>query len=58
VKIHKLIIRNYKIFHDRTIILNDDINIFVGDNDSGKSTILDALSIVTSFRLNGAALDR
>lgn len=26
--------------------MNDDINIFVGENDSGKTTILEALSMV------------
>lgn len=58
MKITKLIIKNYKIFRCRTIILNENINIFVGDNDSGKSTILEALSIVTCSRLNGVSLDR
>lgn len=40
------------------IELNDDINIFVGENDSGKSTILEAVSIVTTGRLNGVAFER
>ena len=58
MKIKKLLIKNYKIFRNRYIQLNDNVNIFVGDNDSGKSTILEALSIVTCCRLNGVGLDR
>ena len=33
--------------------MNSHINIFVGENDSGKTTILEALSIVLTGRLNG-----
>jgi putative ATP-dependent endonuclease of OLD family len=34
------------------------MNIFVGDNDSGKSTLLEALTILTSGKLNGFAFER
>lgn len=56
--IKKLLVRNYKLLKDVTIELNEDINIFVGENDSGKSTVLEALSIITSGKLNGYAFDR
>lgn len=56
--IKKLVVKNYKLLKDVTIELNKDINIFVGENDSGKSTILEALSIITSGKLNGYAFDR
>lgn len=56
--IKKLVLKNYKLLKDVTIELNKDINIFVGENDSGKSTILEALSIITSGKLNGYAFDR
>ena len=46
MKIEKLIIKNYKLFNDIAIEMNSDVNIFVGENDSGKTTILEALSIV------------
>lgn len=58
MSIKKLLIRNYKLISDAVIELNDDINIFVGENDSGKSTILEALSIVTTGKLNGYAFDK
>jgi len=37
---------NFKIFKDETILCNKELNIFVGDNATGKSTILQALDIV------------
>ena len=39
---------NFKIFKDETILCNKELNIFVGDNATGKSTILQALDIVLS----------
>ncbi len=49
VKINKLIIENFKKFRYRLDVdFNDEINIFIGDNESGKSTILKALEYVTS----------
>ena len=56
--INKLVIKNYKLIRDIVIPLNPDINIFVGENDAGKSTILEALSILTSGKLNGFAFER
>ncbi len=56
--IRKLLIRNYKSIENTVINLNEDINIFVGENDSGKSTILEALSIVTTGKVNGYAFER
>jgi len=41
VKAIKLI--NFKKFRDELLEFNDDVNIFVGDNNAGKSTILEAL---------------
>ncbi|MCR4646207.1 MAG: AAA family ATPase [Oscillospiraceae bacterium] len=56
--ISKLIVKNYKLLKDVNLDLNERINIFVGENDSGKSTILEVLSIITSGRLNGYAFER
>lgn len=58
MKIKKLVIKNYKLIRDIVIPLNPDINIFVGENDAGKSTILEALSILTTGKLNGFAFER
>lgn len=56
MKITKLYIQNYKQIKCGTFTVNSDINIFVGENDSGKSTILEAISILSSGKLNGYAL--
>jgi AAA15 family ATPase/GTPase len=38
--IERLIIKNFKIFDEFELILNPDLNIIVGDNEAGKSTVL------------------
>ncbi len=56
--IKKILVKNYKLLEDTVFNVKPDINIFVGENDSGKSTILEVISILTSGKLNGYALDR
>lgn len=56
--IRKIVVNNYKSLKDIVICLNPITNIFVGDNDAGKSTILEVLSILTTGKLNGFAFDR
>ncbi len=56
--IQKILVKNYKLLKDIVINLNPEINIFVGDNDAGKSTILEVLSILTTGKLNGYSFDR
>jgi predicted ATP-dependent endonuclease of OLD family len=45
MKIRKLILENFRIFKNRTIIDFNNVTAFVGKNDIGKSTILDAMDI-------------
>jgi len=45
MKIKKLIIENFRAYQDATEISFDDLNVIVGRNDIGKSSILDALDI-------------
>lgn len=56
--IQKILVKNYKLLKEIVINLNPEINIFVGDNDAGKSTILEVLSILTTGKLNGYSFDR
>ena len=56
MNITKLIIKNYKLFRDVTIGMNRTINIFIGENDSGKTTILEALSMVLTGKINGGSI--
>jgi putative ATP-dependent endonuclease of OLD family len=51
VKSIKLI--NFKKFRDELLEFNDDVNVFVGDNNAGKSTILEALEIVLNYNHRG-----
>lgn len=44
---------NFKKFINNFFEFNDDVNIFVGDNNSGKSTILEALEIVLNYNYRG-----
>ena len=44
---NKLIIHNFKQFEHLQIELNHDINMIVGENETGKTTILEALALVT-----------
>jgi len=45
MKITKIKLFNYKQFKELSIDLNDDINLLIGDNDSGKSSILEAINL-------------
>jgi predicted ATP-binding protein involved in virulence len=42
--IQQVQIKNFRCFEDLTFNLNPDINIFVGNNGSGKSAVLDAIT--------------
>ena len=56
--IQMVVVKNYKLLKDVVMNFNPKINILVGDNDAGKSTILEVLSILTTGKLNGFAFDR
>ena len=55
--VERLIVKGYKLLEDLDINLNQDMNIFVGENDSGKSSVLEALQIATRGRLNRITID-
>jgi predicted ATP-binding protein involved in virulence len=42
--IQQVQIKNFRCFEDLTVNLNPDVNIFVGNNGSGKSAVLDAIA--------------
>lgn len=52
--LEKIIIQNFKCYKDLTTIkFNKKLNIFVGNNDSGKSTILEAIHLALTGIYNG-----
>ena len=55
--IEKINIENYKCFHGKfSLELNPTVNILVGNNESGKSTILEAINLALTGIINGRYL--
>ena len=53
MKIKKVYIENFKSFKKLELDLNRGINIIVGNNEAGKSTILEAIHLALTGLLNG-----
>lgn len=53
MRITKVIIKNYRCLDNCTVHLNKHLNIIVGDNECGKSTLLEAINLALSGQLNG-----
>jgi len=53
VRVQSIKLINFKKFRDEHLEFNDDVNIFVGDNNAGKSTILEALEIALNYNHHG-----
>jgi putative ATP-dependent endonuclease of the OLD family len=51
--IKKLIVKNFKALKEAKIEFNSHLNIIVGDNEAGKSTLLEAINLVISGQING-----
>ncbi|GAB4514957.1 MAG: AAA family ATPase [Haliangiales bacterium] len=45
MKITQIQIKNFKCFRDVTLMLDPDLNVFTGVNNSGKTTVLEALAL-------------
>ncbi|MBH1941058.1 AAA family ATPase [Mobilitalea sibirica] len=54
--ISKVIIHNFKCYRDFEIILKEGLNILVGDNEAGKSTILEAINLALTGLINGKSI--
>lgn len=53
MRVDKIKIQNYKIFQDFSMSFNDDLNIIVGDNETGKSAFLEAIHLALTAQLSG-----
>lgn len=59
--IQKVILHNFKRFQHLELDLDPTMNIFIGDNESGKSTILQAIDLVargSRTRIENIGIDR
>jgi putative ATP-dependent endonuclease of the OLD family len=54
--IRKIAIRNYRMFREFDLEFSPGINILVGKNDTGKSTLIEAINLALTGRLHGRAL--
>ena len=50
--IERVIIKNYRALRSTDVSLNPILNIIVGDNESGKSTLLEAINLALKCQLN------
>lgn len=51
--IERIVIRGYRVFKELDLKLNPQMNIIVGQNESGKSTLLEAISMAMTGRAHG-----
>jgi len=51
--IEKIIVNNFKSLQHTEVNFNNNLNIIVGDNEAGKSTLLEAINLVLSGQING-----
>lgn len=54
--IQKLALRNYRRFREFDLEFESGLNVLVGRNDSGKSTVIEALSVALTGRIHGRAI--
>lgn len=54
--LRKVIIKNYRAFEDFSLEFSPGVNIIVGDNATGKSTLLEAVNLGLTARLHGNAI--
>ena len=55
-RIKKLRVKNFKKFSEQSFEFNDDINVIVGDNECGKSSLLEAIELCLNFCHRGKPL--
>ncbi|MBN2267645.1 MAG: AAA family ATPase [Candidatus Babeliaceae bacterium] len=56
--IRKVVVQNYRLFRGLSLNLSPGINILFGRNDTGKSTLMEAITLALTGRLNGSAFEQ
>lgn len=54
--IQRIIVKNYRCLKEADVTLNPNLNIIVGNNECGKSTLLEAIHLALTGQLNGRPL--
>jgi len=54
--IQRAVIRNYRCLKRADVTFNEELNVIVGNNESGKSTLLEAIHLSLTGQLNGRPL--
>lgn len=54
--IQKIAIRNYRLFRKLDLDFSSGINVLVGRNDTGKSTLIEAINLALTGRVHGRTL--
>lgn len=54
--VKKIIVENYKCLEKFELDLNNDLNIIVGDNETGKSTLLEAVNLALTGQISGRSV--
>lgn len=54
--IQRVIIENYRCLKSANVSLNEKLNVIVGNNECGKSTLLEAIHLAMTGQLNGRPL--
>jgi putative ATP-dependent endonuclease of OLD family len=49
-------IEGFKTFSNFKLDLNKSLNIIVGDNETGKTTLIEAINLVLSYQLDGRSI--
>jgi predicted ATP-dependent endonuclease of OLD family len=52
MSIERVIVRNYRVLRSADVRLRHDLNVIVGDNESGKSTLLEAINLALRCQIN------
>ena len=54
--LRKVLIRNYRVFRDFELALRPGVNVLLGNNAAGKSTLLEAINLALTFRLHSSPI--
>lgn len=58
IRLQRVKIKNFKQIRELDLLLDEGMNIFVGDNEAGKTSILEAIVLATTGRFRGEPIGR